>query len=132
MAGVRTERKTMIENRFDHVGMNVKNLDESIAFLKAMFDFNVIQKWDDPKQAFVGSGAVILGLMEKKEYDFTVHTMAHIAFPCSKADFAIATERVKALGAPIVSGPKAQRGGETILFRDPSGNIFEVCYPALL
>ena len=39
--------------------------------------------------------------------------------------------KVKELAAPVVSGPKAQREGETILFRDPSGNIFEVCYPAL-
>jgi catechol 2,3-dioxygenase-like lactoylglutathione lyase family enzyme len=84
----------MIENRFDHVGLNVKDLDATIAFLK-------------------------------------VHTMAHIAFPCAKADFAGVVARVKELAAPIVSGPKVQRDGETILFRDPSGNIFEVCYPAL-
>jgi len=30
-----------------------------------------------------------------------------------------------------VSGPKAQRGGKTILFRDPSGNILEVFYPSI-
>jgi catechol 2,3-dioxygenase-like lactoylglutathione lyase family enzyme len=121
----------MIENRFDHIGLNVTDLDASIAFLKAMFDFNVIQRWDNPKQAFIGNGTVVLGVMEKKDYDFTVHTMAHIAFPCAKADFAAVVARVKELGVPIVSGPKAQRGGETILFRDPSGNIFEVCYPAM-
>lgn len=31
----------------------------------------------------------------------------------------------------IVAGLKPQRDGETILFRDPSGNILEVCYPSL-
>lgn len=56
--------------------------------------------------------------------------MAHIAFSCSKADFPAIVARVKELGAPVVSGPKPQQEGETILFRDPSGNIFEVCYPA--
>jgi catechol 2,3-dioxygenase-like lactoylglutathione lyase family enzyme len=121
----------MIVNRFDHVGLNVKDLDATIAFLKAMFDFNVIQRWDSTRQAFVGKGAVVLGVMEQKDYDFTVHTMAHIAFPCAKADFAGVVARVKRIEAPIVSGPKVQRDGETILFRDPSGNIFEVCYPAL-
>jgi catechol-2,3-dioxygenase len=74
---------------------------------------------------------VALGVMEVKDYDFTKQTMAHIAFPCRKEDFASVVERVKRLKAPIVSGPKAQRNGETILFCDPSGNIFEVCYPPL-
>lgn len=46
----------MIGNRFDHVGLNVKDLDESIVFLNAMFGFDVIQRWEAPKQAFVGRG----------------------------------------------------------------------------
>lgn len=121
----------MIENRFDHVGLNVTDLDASIAFLKEMFDFDVIQRWDNPKQAFVGKGSVVLGLMERKDYDFTRQTMAHIALACSKDEFPAVVAKVKELAAGLVSGPKAQRGGETILFRDPSGNIFEVCYPPL-
>lgn len=121
----------MIENRFDHVGINVIDLEASINFLAAMFGFNVIQKWDSPRQAFVGKGAVVLGLMEIKDYDFTKYTMAHIAFPCHKEDFQRIVNKVQELSAPIVSGPKQQRDGETILFRDPSGNIFEVCYPPL-
>lgn len=71
-------------------------------------------------------------MMESKDHDFTQHTMAHMAFPCSKGDFAAVVAKVKELAAPIVSGPKVQRDGETILFRDPSGNIFEACYPALV
>lgn len=121
----------MIEPRFDHVGINVADLDASIAFLKAMFDFDVIQKWDSPRQAFVGKGSVVLGVMEQKDYDFTQQTMAHIAFPCLKEEFSSVVAQVRRMGAPIVSGPKPQRDGETILFRDPSGNIFEVCYPSL-
>ena len=121
----------MIKPQFDHVGLNVADLDASIAFLKAMFDFDVIQKWDSPRQAFVGKGSVVLGVLEKKDYDFTPHTMAHIAFPCRKEEFASVVAQVHRMGAPIVSGPKPQRDGETILFRDPSGNIFEVCYPSL-
>jgi len=121
----------MIENRFDHVGLNVIDLEASITFLKDMFGFEIIQRWDSPRQAFVGKDSVVLGVMEVKDYNFTKQTMAHIAFPCRKEDFGFVVERVKQLKAPIVSGPKAQRDGETILFRDPSGNIFEVCYPPL-
>jgi catechol 2,3-dioxygenase-like lactoylglutathione lyase family enzyme len=125
------ERKMMIENRFDHVGLNVIDLEASISFLKEMFGFEVIQRWDSPRQAFVGKDRVVLGVMEVKDYDFSKQTMAHIAFPCRKEDFGSVVDRLKRLKAPIVSGPKAQRDGETILFRDPSGNIFEVCYPPL-
>ncbi|SNB47242.1 VOC family protein [Geobacter sp. DSM 9736] len=122
----------MIEPGYDHVGLNVIDVDESIAFLQEMFGFSVIKRWDEPRQAFVGNGSVVLGIMENKEYDFSRHTMAHIAFSCAKEDFPDVVEKVKRLGAKIVSGPKPQREGETILFRDPSGNIFEVCYPRLV
>lgn len=121
----------MIGSRFDHVGLNVIDLDKTLSFLQEMFDFEVIERWDTPRQAFIGKGSIVLGIMENKEYDFKRHTMGHIAFPCQKEDFENIVEKVRNLGAPIVSGPKKQRGGETILFRDPSGNIFEVCYPQL-
>lgn len=122
----------MIETRFDHVGLNVVDHDASIAFLKAMFGFEIIQRWEEPRQAFVGGGTVVLGLIEKKDYDFTRHTMAHIAFPCRRQEFAAIVAQVQQMSATIVSGPKTQRDGETILFRDPSGNIFEVCYPPVI
>jgi catechol 2,3-dioxygenase-like lactoylglutathione lyase family enzyme len=96
-----------------------------------MFGFELIQRWEQPRQAFVGRGEVVLGLIEQKDYDFRHMTMAHIAFPCEAAEFPAVVARVEELGAEIVSGPKPQRGGETILFRDPSGNIFEICHPAL-
>ncbi|WP_052808411.1 VOC family protein [Methyloterricola oryzae] len=121
----------MIPPRIDHVGLNVRDLDESIAFYTQLFGFSVIDRWDDPKQAFVGAGDVVLGLMEVTGYDFRAYTMAHIAFPCERASFPSAVVAIRDMGAEVVSGPKPQRGGETILFRDPSGNIVEVCYPSL-
>ena len=121
----------MIEYRVDHIGLNVTDLDAEIDFLREMFGFDVIQRWDAPRQAFVGKGSVALGVMENRDFDFALHTLAHIAFPCRKEGFADAVARVKASGVPVVAGPKPQRGGETILFRDPSGNIFEVCYPGM-
>ena len=122
----------MIKSRFDHVGLNVIDLDVSIAFLTAMFGFELIQRWEEPRQAFVGGGSVVLGLIEKKDYDFTRHTMAHIAFPCRREEFAAIVAQVQQMSATIVSGPKPQRDGETILFHDPSGNNFEVCYPPVI
>ena len=121
----------MIEKQLDHIGLNVANLDESIAFYKDLFGFSIIERWDTPKQAFVGTDTTVLGLMEMPNYDFRIYTMAHLAFPCGKNDFPSVVAKVQNLGLEIVAGPKEQRGGETILFRDPSGNILEVCYPPI-
>ena len=120
-----------MEAHFDHVGLNVRDLDEAIAFCAELFGLALLQRWEQPRQAFVGRGAVVLGLIENKAYDHRRMTMAHIAFPCTKDEFSGVVAQLKKLGAEIVSGPKPQRDGETILFRDPSGNIFELCYPAL-
>lgn len=122
----------MIEPRIDHVGLNVSDLEESIEFYSLLFGFHVIEKWDEPKQAFVGKDRVVLGLMESPDYNFRSYTKAHIAFPCRPSAFGGIVEKVNELASEIVSGPKSQRGGESILFRDPSGNILEVCYPALI
>jgi len=121
----------VIEPRIDHIGLNVSSLEESIDFYQRLFGFSVIEKWDDPRQAFVGRNGVVLGLMESPDYDFQSYTKAHIAFPCKPEAFTGIVEEVRKLAPEILSGPKPQRGGESILFRDPSGNILEVCYPAL-
>jgi len=114
---------------FDHVGLHVRDLDEAIQFFAEVFDFGLRQRWNQPRQAFVGRGAVVLGLIEQKDYDGHGQASTHIAFPCAQEDFPDFVAQVKKLGVEIVSGPMPQRKGETILFRDPSGNLFEVCYP---
>ena len=121
----------MIESRIDHIGLNVADLDEAIEFYQQLFGFTVIERWEDPKQAFVGKGDVVLGLMESPNYDFKSYTKAHVAFPCKPGAFEEIVSLVKGSSPEIIAGPKPQRGGETILFRDSSGNILEVCYPSL-
>ena len=121
----------MINTQLDHIGLNVADLATSIAFYQDLFGFALIAQWDDPKQAFIGAGDTVLGLIEQPDYDYHAYTMAHLAFSCTASDFPNLVEKVQALGLDIVSGPKPQRDGETLLFRDPSGNILEVCYPAM-
>jgi len=121
----------MIKKQIDHVGLNVADLEKSITFYQDMFDFSVIEKWDSPKQAFIGAEGIVLGLMEMPNYGYRAYTMAHLAFPCDKSEFPNLVAKVQSYGLEIVSGPKEQRGGETILFRDPSGNILEICYPSI-
>jgi len=122
----------VIESRIDHIGLNVRDLDESSEFYRRLFGFDVIEKWDNPRQAFVGKGSVVLGLMEAPDYDFGQYTKAHIAFPCEPGSFDDVVASVRGSRVEVVAGPKPQRGGQTILFRDPSGNILEVCYPSII
>jgi catechol 2,3-dioxygenase-like lactoylglutathione lyase family enzyme len=121
----------MISKQLDHIGLNVADLEKSIAFYREMFGFAVIERWETPKQAFVGAGGTVLGLMEMPDYDYRAYTMAHLAFACAKSEFPAVVAKVHRLGLKVVAGPKEQRGGETILFRDPSGNILEICYPSM-
>ena len=123
----------MIHQQIDHIGLNVADLEQSIVFYRDMLGFELIEKWDDTKQAFMGTGGtrVVLGLMEMPSYDFFAHTMSHIAFACDEEDFPRVVDKVHEWGLQIVAGPKTQRGGQTLLFRDPSGNILEICYPSI-
>jgi catechol 2,3-dioxygenase-like lactoylglutathione lyase family enzyme len=121
----------MTSTPLDHIGLNVADLEKSIAFYREMFGFTVIEQWETPRQAFVGAGGTVLGLMEVAGYDYRAYTMAHLAFSCRKEDFPEVAAKVRRLNLEVVAGPKPQRGGETILFRDPSGNILEICYPSI-
>jgi catechol 2,3-dioxygenase-like lactoylglutathione lyase family enzyme len=114
----------------DHVGVNVKDLDESAAFYQAIWGLELIQRWDHPRQAFVGRDGLVLGLLEHPGYDFSRSTLAQVAVACTPEEFPSMVRRIRQLDAPIVSGPKPQRDGQTILFRDPSGNILEICSTA--
>ncbi len=121
----------MIRPVIDRVGLIVLDLEESLRFYREMFGFSIIARWNNPRQAFVGVGSAALGLIEIPTYDFGQYTQAHLAFPCEAKAFAEVVSGVRELGLDIVSGPKPQRGGEMILFRDPSGNLLEVCYPSM-
>lgn len=121
----------MILEKLDHVGLNVADLDESIKFYRDLFGFRVIYRWDSPRQALVSDDQIVLGLMEHKDYDFERFTLAHVALCCKKEHFAEFVREVQAREAEVVSGPHPQRGGESILFRDPSGNLVEICYPSV-
>jgi predicted enzyme related to lactoylglutathione lyase len=55
--------------------------------------------------------------------------MAHLAFSVAELDFDSWVNKIKESNLCVITGPKEQRGGRTILFRTPSKNIVEVCYP---
>lgn len=115
----------------DHVAINAVNLDDELAFFTGFIGMKLLQRWDELAQAYVGfDDGPVVGIIENPSFDGSVHTMAHIALAVPEKDFASWVDRVEEGGIDIVSGPRPQRGGETILFRSPGGNIVEVCYPS--
>ncbi len=114
----------------DHVALNVVSLEKEIQFFVEFLGLQLLQQWESPRQAYVGSkeGAVI-GLIENPDYDNSVFTMAHLAFSVHESEFDGWVKKINGSGLPVIAGPKEQRGGRTILFRTPSNNIVEVCYP---
>lgn len=115
----------------DHMGLNVRDLDVAIAFFGDWFGFTVLARWEAPRQAFIARAGWVLGLQENPHYDYDAHTLAHLAFSGAHAEFERLVARIRAEGLPVVSGPSPQRGGASLVFREPSGNLIEICHPPL-
>ena len=89
-----------------------------------------LQRLDDPLQAYVGfEEGPVFGLIDNPDFDGEAFTKAHIAFAIPEAEFDGWVSKVQTAGIDVVTGPKEQRGGRTILFRTPGKNIIEICYP---
>lgn len=116
--------------KIDHIAINAVNLEDELDFLTKFLGLSLLQKWSDLRQAYVGfEKGPVIGVIENREFDGSLYTMAHIAFCIDEAEFQNWVTKIQSENIEIVAGPKPQRGGETILFRTPSKNIIELCYP---
>lgn len=114
----------------DHVALNAVSLEREIRFFTGFLGLQLLQQWESPRQAYVGSkDGPVIGLIENPDYDGSVFTMAHLAFTVPESEFDNWVKKIDGSNLPVIAGPKEQRGGRTILFRTPSKNIVEVCYP---
>jgi len=114
----------------DHVAINAVSMEEEIYFFVGFLGMKLLQIWEEPRQGYVEfDDGPVLGIIENVDFDGEIFSMAHIAFNVSEEDFENWFARVNQCNINIVSGPKKQRGGKTILFRKPSKNIVEICYP---
>lgn len=114
----------------DHVALNVVSLESEIQFFVGFLGLQLLQQWESPRQAYVGlKEGPVIGLIENPDYDGSVFTMAHLAFNVPEFEFDRWVKKINESNLPVIAGPKEQRGGRTILFRTPSQNIVELCYP---
>ena len=64
----------------DHVGLTVSNLDRSIEFYRDLFDFEILEKFGDTRQAFLRVGDIVIGLYEIEGYKNQEGTKNHLSF----------------------------------------------------
>ncbi len=115
----------------DHVGLTVSNLDRSIEFYRDLFDFDILERFGDTRQAFLRVGDIVIGLYEVEGYKHQEGTKNHLSFYVDEEDFDDAVDEINEKEIPIVFGPDNLRKGKSVIFLDPDGNQIELCYPRM-
>jgi len=113
----------------NYIGLTVSNLENSIKFYRELFDFDVVE--NNPKQAFIREGEIILCLNEAENFKNQPDTKSRVSFILDEDDFDDAVDELKAKNLPIIFGPENIRKGQSVVFLDPDGNQIEICYPKL-
>ncbi|GGM24493.1 lactoylglutathione lyase [Streptomyces fumigatiscleroticus] len=122
-----------------HVGLNVTDLDRSLAFYRAVFDFEVMAegKEDGRRWAFLGRDSrLLVTLWQQSEGTFAADRpgLHHLSFQVDTvAEVKAAEEVLRGLGAEfayegvVPHGENASSGG--IFFTDPDGTRLEIYAP---
>ncbi|WP_236240748.1 VOC family protein [Streptomyces sp. CC228A] len=123
-----------------HVGLNVTDMDRSLAFYREVFDFEVMGegKEDGRRFAFLGrEGKLLVTLWQQSQGTFAADRpgLHHLSFQVDTIEEVRATEQVlRSLGAEfaydgvVPHGEGASSGG--IFFTDPDGTRLEVYAPS--
>ncbi|KAB2593565.1 VOC family protein [Streptomyces arboris] len=122
-----------------HIGLNVTDLDRSIAFYRGVFDFEVLGegKDGDRRWAFLGRDSrLVVTLWQQSEGTFApaLPGLHHLSFQVDTVEEVRATEEVlRSLGATfaydgvVPHGETGTSGG--IFFSDPDGIRLEIYAP---
>jgi catechol 2,3-dioxygenase-like lactoylglutathione lyase family enzyme len=118
----------------------VDQLDRAVDFYERIFGFDKLL-FDDRFCAFDISGQQVLLLFVRGKTTTPVsipggvipphdgHGQLHVAFTMEAADEDAWTERLRASGVAIESRVEWPRGGHSLYFRDPDGNLLELVSP---
>ncbi|MFJ7774815.1 VOC family protein [Streptomyces yangpuensis] len=125
--------------RTGHVGLNVTDLERSLAFYRDALDFQVLGegKEEDRRYAFLGrDGELVLTLWQQADGAFAPAAagLHHLAFSAGAIEEVRAyEERLRGLGVDfahegvVAHGEGTASGG--IFFHDPDGTRLEISVP---
>ncbi|ASZ60047.1 VOC family protein [Bacillus subtilis] len=121
-----------ITKGIDHVGLSVKNLEESINFFQSILEFD-LSKYVEGKYAFVTDGFRMITLWQTAKSNFDIHTagLHHLAFQVETAEDLYKVEKkLKENNYRIQFDGVGVRGEEgdflALYFYDPSGIRIEL------
>ncbi|MGW9072235.1 VOC family protein [Streptomyces yangpuensis] len=125
--------------RTGHIGLNVTDLERSLAFYRDALDFQILGegKEEDRRYAFLGrDGELVLTLWQQADSAFAPAAagLHHLAFSAGAIEEVRAyEERLRGLGVDFAhEGVVAHREGAAsggIFFHDPDGTRLEISVP---
>lgn len=125
----------MSQLKVGHVGLNVSNLERSIAFYKEIFGFTVRgeSQEDGRKYVFLGTDDAVITLWQQSEGSFSNSTpgLHHLAFQVSSIEDVKSFEsklkdrNAKFIYDSIVTHREGSQSGG-IFFEDPDGIRLEI------
>jgi predicted enzyme related to lactoylglutathione lyase len=111
--------------RFDLVTIDVADPGAMSAFWAAALDLIETEREDVDRWIVLSShdGVRRIGLQRGAPRHGTVH----LDLACSLDELDAETERLVALGATVVRGPRREPYGSIVNLADPEGNPFDLC-----
>ena len=118
---------------FDHVAINVRDLDVALKFYTGVLGLRVTQREPSKpgKEYFLDCGSSLLGLIQGDAAG-TPHLLQdqglggnHVAFRVKAQEFDHILEELKRRGVPVLSAKKRERSWSMYL-TDPDGNKLEL------
>lgn len=132
-----SEHAASVVTTTNHVGINVVDLDRSIAFYTSVLGLTVGHRSPDESRPFAyltAGGQTILTLWEQATGEFSTSTagLHHLAFrlPSTEA-FAAAERAIRAAGVTIYHDGVIAKDEDTgaLFFEDPDGTRLEISGP---
>ena len=123
----------------------VQDVGQAAEFYKRLFGFEVIGRSSEPGRLVAMSVGGTQVLLLAKEGGSKLASVtpgglipptvgsgnSHIAFPVKIDELGAWEKRLKESGIAIESRVKWERGGQSLYFRDPDGNLLELATPGL-
>lgn len=120
-------------DRIDHIVLTVKNIDETIAFYTSVLGMKKISFAEGRLALSFGQQKINLHELGKEFEPKAHHVQNGSADLCFVIDTPLsdAIDELNNKGVTIIEGPVARTGAmgriNSVYFRDPDGNLIEVC-----
>jgi predicted enzyme related to lactoylglutathione lyase len=111
--------------RFDLVTIDSPTPDACAAFWSSAVDLHEVEREDGDRWIVLADADDVRRLGVQR--GVTRAGSVHLDLSCTRASFDAEVERLTALGARLVGGPRIEPYGSIANLADPDGNPFDLC-----